>query len=76
VSAEGEPICPEFSGSIDLRFARRIRQRRLRLAMTQQRLAGYEHGISRISAGRLHRLATALEAPITFFLEDDNDGRT
>ena len=83
MSAGGEP---ELSRSIDLRVARRIRQRRLRIGMTQQKLAGligvafqqahkYEHGISRISAGRLYRIATALEAPIGYFFEDDGDGR-
>ena len=51
--------------------------------MTQQRLAQligvafqqahkYEHGISRISAGRLYHIATALDAPIAYFFEDDN----
>jgi transcriptional regulator with XRE-family HTH domain len=35
----------------------------------------YERGISRISAGRLYRIATALEAPIAYFFEgDEHDG--
>jgi transcriptional regulator with XRE-family HTH domain len=74
----------EFSRTIDLRVARRIRERRQRIGMTQQRLARligvafqqahkYERGISRISAGRLYRIATALEAPITYFFEDEDD---
>jgi transcriptional regulator with XRE-family HTH domain len=77
---------PESSRSIDLRVARRIRERRLRIGMTQQKLARligvafqqahkYERGISRISAGRLYRIATALEAPIAYFFEDDDNGR-
>jgi transcriptional regulator with XRE-family HTH domain len=76
----------EFSKHIDLRVARRIRERRLRIGMTQQRLAQligvacqqahkYERGISRISAGRLYYIASALEAPIAYFFEDDNGGR-
>ena len=69
--------------AIDLRVARRIRQQRLRIGMTQQKLAQligvafqqahkYEHGLSRISAGRLFQIATALGAPIVyFFLQDE-----
>jgi transcriptional regulator with XRE-family HTH domain len=68
--------------TIDLRVARRIRERRLRIGMTQQKLGAiigvafqqahkYEHGLSRVSAGRLFQIAMALQAPITyFFLED------
>lgn len=63
---------------IDQRVAHRIRQRRLRLGMTQQQLAEmigvafqqahkYERGLSRVSAGRLFHIATALEAPIAYF---------
>jgi transcriptional regulator with XRE-family HTH domain len=50
--------------------------------MTQQKLAKigvafqqahkYEHGLSRISAGRLYHIATALEAPITYFFAADD----
>jgi transcriptional regulator with XRE-family HTH domain len=68
----------ELSRIIDLRVARRIRERRLRIGMTQQKLAKiigvafqqahkYEHGISRVTAGRLYHIATALEAPIAYF---------
>jgi transcriptional regulator with XRE-family HTH domain len=53
--------------------------------MTQQRLAQiigvafqqahkYEHGLSRVSAGRLYHIATALEAPITYFFAAEEDG--
>jgi transcriptional regulator with XRE-family HTH domain len=69
-----QPLAP----LIDLRVARRIRERRLRLGMTQQQLARrigvafqqahkYEHGLSRVSAGRLYDIAAALEAPIEYF---------
>ena len=75
---------PDFSREIDRRVARRIRQRRLRIGMTQQQLARsigvafqqahkYERGISRVSAGRLYHIATALAAPIAWFFEDDGD---
>lgn len=68
---------------VDLRVARRIRERRLRIGMTQQMLAQligvafqqahkYERGLSRISAGRLFHIATALRAPLAyFFLRDE-----
>lgn len=68
----------EFAKVIDLRVARRIRERRLGVGMTQHELARiigvafqqthkYERGISRVSAGRLFHIATALETPIEFF---------
>lgn len=71
--------------SIDLRVAYRIRQRRLRLGMTQQTLAGiigvafqqahkYERGLSRISAGRLYHIAIALKVPIAYFFAAGDDG--
>lgn len=74
---------PEPAKAIDLRVARRVRERRLRIGMTQQKLAQmigvafqqahkYERGLSRISAGRLFHIATALGVPIIyFFLRDD-----
>ena len=58
----------------------RIRERRIVLGLTQQRLAEmigvtcqqahkYERGINRVSAGRLFEIARALSAPITYFYE-------
>jgi transcriptional regulator with XRE-family HTH domain len=78
------PLAPEFTRCIDRRVARRIRERRQRLGMTQQRLAQligvafqqahkYEHGISRITAGRLYHIATALETPISYFFATEED---
>jgi transcriptional regulator with XRE-family HTH domain len=74
----------ELAKIIDRRVAHRIRQRRLRVGMTQQRLAEiigvafqqahkYERGLSRVSAGRLYHIATALEAPITYFFAAEED---
>jgi transcriptional regulator with XRE-family HTH domain len=74
----------EFARSIDRRVATRIRERRMRIGMTQQKLAEiigvafqqahkYERGISRITAGRLYHIATALEAPITYFFASEED---
>jgi transcriptional regulator with XRE-family HTH domain len=80
------PMRLEPATTIDLRVARRIRERRLRIGMTQQQLARiigvafqqthkYERGISRVSAGRLYHIATALQAPIDyFFATEDGDG--
>lgn len=75
----------ELARLIDLRVARRIRERRLCVGMTQQELARiigvafqqthkYERGISRVSAGRLYHIATALQAPIGYFFTDENGG--
>lgn len=69
---------PKNSRTIDLRVAARIRERRLNIGMTQVELAQvigvafqqahkYEHGISRVSAGRLYDIATALHVPIEYF---------
>jgi transcriptional regulator with XRE-family HTH domain len=69
---------------VHVEFALLARERRLRIGMSQQKLAGligvgfqqahqYERGISRISAARLYRIATALEPPIAYFFEDDDD---
>jgi transcriptional regulator with XRE-family HTH domain len=56
------------------------------LGLTQQQLAGmigvtcqqahkYERGINRVSAGRLHEIARALNAPITYFYEGIGNGK-
>src|SRR5580693_9473718 len=58
----------------------RIRERRIMVGLTQQRLAEmigvtcqqahkYERGINRVSAGRLFEIGRALSAPITYFYE-------
>jgi transcriptional regulator with XRE-family HTH domain len=65
--------------AVDLEVARRVRQRRLALGMTLQRLAElvgvtyqqvrkYETGINRVSAGLLHRIAQALGVEVGHFL--------
>jgi len=75
----------ELARRIDLRVASRIRERRLCIGMTQQQLARiigvafqqthkYERGISRVSAGRLYHIATALQAPIEYFFATDDGG--
>src|ERR1700704_4951949 len=63
---------------IDLLIGKRLRERRMLLAITQedlaqriqlspQQLQKYEIGENRISAARLFRLSKVLEVPITWF---------
>ena len=74
----------DFARSIDRQVAKRIRERRMRIGMTQQKLAEiigvafqqahkYERGLSRITAGRLYHIATALETPISYFFATEDD---
>jgi transcriptional regulator with XRE-family HTH domain len=68
------------TAAIDDHVGRRIRERRILLGLTQQQLGEmigvtyqqahkYEHGINRVSAGRLFEIARVLSAPITYFYE-------
>jgi len=70
--------------SFDRRVASRIRERRLRVGMTQQQLAEligvafqqahkYERGISRVTAGRLYYIAGALQAKVSYFFATEED---
>jgi transcriptional regulator with XRE-family HTH domain len=65
---------------IDLHVGGRVRMRRLKLGITQERLADqlgltfqqvqkYEKGTNRISASRLQQLCQILGVPIPFFFE-------
>jgi transcriptional regulator with XRE-family HTH domain len=64
--------------SRDMEVAHRVRSRRLecrlsqtalanRIGVTFQQVQKYENGVNRIGAGRLQRIAEALDVPITFF---------
>src|SRR3954449_8924899 len=66
--------------SRDEEVGRRVRSRRLecrlsqteladRIGVTFQQVQKYEKGVNRIGAGRLQRIAEALEVPITFFFD-------
>ena len=66
---------------LDLHVGNRLRMRRLRQNLTQEKLANlvgltfqqvqkYEHGSNRISASRLYEIATALQVPVSYFYED------
>jgi transcriptional regulator with XRE-family HTH domain len=67
-------------GMIDDYVGGRIRERRIMLGLTQQKLAEmigvsyqqaykYERGVNRLSAGRLFEVARALSVPLTYFYE-------
>jgi transcriptional regulator with XRE-family HTH domain len=73
------------AGGVDLEVRRRIRQRRIDMGITQQRLAeligvsyqqasSYETGASRLSAGRLYRIAEALGVGVGHFFEGAGPG--
>ena|ERR1043166_3362756 len=66
---------------IDLHVGQKLRQRRLMLGLTQQKLGKlltltfqqvqkYERGLNRVSASRLFEISSALKVPITYFFED------
>jgi transcriptional regulator with XRE-family HTH domain len=73
------------STDADRHVAARIRERRVLLGLSQQQMADligvtyqqthkYEKGTNRISAGRLHQIATALKVPVGYFFEGLGDG--
>jgi len=68
---------------IDRHVGARMRDRRVMLGLTQQQIAEligvtyqqahkYEKGINRVAAGRLHKIAHALDVDVTFFFEGMN----
>src|SRR3954469_14628825 len=70
---------------IDRHVGARVRERRIMLGLTQQRLAElvgttyqqahkYEKGLNRIAAGRLHALARALGVEPGYFFEGRGSG--
>ncbi len=79
------------ASAADIDVGRRIRARRIaqgmsqtelgnRLGVTFQQVQKYEKGINRVGAGRLVRVAEALEVPVAFFFAgtdgDSVDTRT
>jgi transcriptional regulator with XRE-family HTH domain len=71
--------------SRDAEVGRRVRSRRLeqrlsqteladRIGVTFQQVQKYEKGVNRIGAGRLQRIAEALEVAISFFFGGDAGG--
>lgn len=66
---------------VDRHVGARMRQRRILLGMSQERLGAaldltfqqvqkYERGTNRLGAGRLHAVAEALGVPVTYFFEE------
>ena len=66
------------AGKPDIELGKRIRLRRVeqkisqaelgdKLGVSFQQVQKYEKGVNRIGAGRLQRIAEALEVPISFF---------
>lgn len=64
----------------DRHVGNRIRERRIMMGLSQQQMAElvgvtyqqthkYEHGINRISAGRLYEIAQTLRVPVNYFFE-------
>ena len=69
----------------DAEVGHRVRSRRLECRLSQTELADkvgvtfqqvqkYEKGVNRIGAGRLQRIADALDVPITFFFDGHANG--
>ena len=65
---------------VDIHVAMRVRQRRIELGISQQKLAAalgvtfqqiykYEKAKTRVSAARLYGLSKALGVPVTFFFD-------
>jgi transcriptional regulator with XRE-family HTH domain len=71
----------------DIAVGRRVRQRRVLLGMSQEKLAEalgltfqqvqkYENGANRVSASRLLDISRILSVPVSFFFEDIADQGT
>jgi len=72
---------PGVPNPIDIHVGRRIRERRIILGMSQQKLGDslgltfqqvqkYERGTNRVGASRLWDLANVLDVPLVFFYEN------
>lgn len=82
MTASGEGPDP-----VDVHVGRRVRLRRKELGASQQWLAEkldltfqqiqkYERGANRISASKLHKVASALKTPVAYFFEGLSDAAT
>ena len=79
--SSGRMASKGFPNPIDVHVGQRIRQRRILLGMSQEKLADaigltfqqvqkYERGANRVGSSRLFDLARVLDVPIAFFFED------
>lgn len=78
----GRPNVVDAPDRVDLLIAKRLKQRREFMEITQeelaersnisrQQMAKYEQGINRIAASRLHQLALILRTDMNFFVDMD-----
>ena len=69
------------ANAVDRHIGKRLRERRLEIAMSQERLAEvlgvtfqqvqkYEKGVNRIGASRLFQISKILDVPVQFFFEE------
>jgi transcriptional regulator with XRE-family HTH domain len=76
-----KPIPESSPHPLDTHVGQKLRQRRLMLGLTQEKLGGllgltfqqvqkYERGQNRVSASRLYEIARALRVPVAYFFED------
>ena len=72
---------PKDKTEIDIIIGKRVRQKRLLMGLTQEKLGDlvgvkfqqiqkYEAGYNKISSSRLWDISKALQVPITFFFDD------
>jgi transcriptional regulator with XRE-family HTH domain len=77
----------KVTNPVDKHVCRRVRMRRMMLAMSQvklgdalglifQQVQKYEKGTNRIGASRLQQISHILQVPITFFFEDAPTAQT
>src|SRR5690242_21550414 len=74
------------AGKPDIELGKRIRLRRVEMKISQaelgeklgvsfQQVQKYEKGVNRVGAARLQQIASALDVPVTFFYDGDNNAR-
>ena len=84
--SNGDIINARSSGKFDIELGKRVRLRRVEMAISQSQLANklgvtfqqlqkYEKGVNRVGASRLQQIATALDVPVTFFFDDNRLGK-
>ena len=70
-----------IANDIDRHVGARLRERRCMLGLTQEEMAAligvtypqlckYERAINRVSSGRLHEIAMAMDVDVTYFFQD------
>jgi transcriptional regulator with XRE-family HTH domain len=73
-------MSPKAPGALDRYVGTRVRQRRLEIGMSQEKLGEalgitfqqvqkYEKGTNRVSVSRLHQIAETLGVPLSYFYE-------